>query len=33
MVWSLWRRTSASSLVSTITGFEHQWTTLVSFRA
>jgi hypothetical protein len=31
MVWRAWRWTSASSLASTITRLEHQWTTLVSF--
>jgi hypothetical protein len=31
MVWRTWRRTSTSSLASTITTFEHHWTTLVSF--
>jgi hypothetical protein len=32
MVWTAWRWTSTSSLTSTITTSEHQWTTLVSFR-
>jgi hypothetical protein len=31
MVWRAWRWTSASSLVSIITRFEHHLTTLVSF--
>jgi hypothetical protein len=30
MVWRAWRWTSTSSLVSTITRFEHHWTILVS---
>jgi hypothetical protein len=31
MVWRAWRWTSASSLASTITKFEHHLTSLVSF--
>jgi hypothetical protein len=30
MVWRAWRWTSASSMVMTVTRFEHHWTTLVS---
>jgi hypothetical protein len=29
--WIAWKWTSTSSLASTITGFEHHWTTVVSF--
>jgi hypothetical protein len=30
MVWRAWRWTSTSSMASTITRFEHQWTTVIS---
>jgi hypothetical protein len=32
VVWRAWKWTSTSSLASTITRFEHHWTTLISFR-